>query len=452
MAVALAGGAHGQGGFVMRVVDEATGRGVPLVELRTVNELTYVTDNGGIVAFDEPGLLGERVFFHVRSHGYEFPADGFGYRGVALPTAAGGEVTLKVRRLNVAERLYRITGAGLYAETVRAGLPSPISEPLLNGQVLGQDSVVNALYRGKLHWFWGDTNRPGYPLGNFHVPGATSDLPGEGRLDPATGVDLTYFLDANGFAKETCRMPGDGPTWITGLTALRDPDGRERMFAAYAKIKPPLDTYQRGLVEWNDEAQQFDKRLEFPVDAPAQPHGHPFIHEGHVYFGDPYPLTRTVADPEHYLDPGSYECFTCLTPAGQVDRAPDGAVRWEWRRGCAPLSQEAEARLAKEGRLTSDEARLQLHEAETGEPVLAHRGSVCWNAYRKRWVMVATQQFGTSVLGEVWYAEADAPTGPWTDAVKIVTHEKYSFYNPKQHPYFEQEGGRIIYFEPALPI
>ena len=53
----------------------------------------------------------------------------------------------------------------------------------------------------------------------------------------------------------------------------------------------------------------------------------------------------------------------------------------------------------------------------------------------------------SSMLGEVWYAEADSPTGPWRYAVKVASHEKYSFYNPKQHPYFDQEGGRIIYFE-----
>jgi hypothetical protein len=28
-----------------------------------------------------------------------------------------------------------------------------------------------------------------------------------------------------------------------------------------------------------------------------------------------------------------------------------------------------------------------------------------------------------------------------------VSHERYSFYNPKHHPYFDQEGGRVIYFE-----
>ena len=57
------------------------------------------------------------------------------------------------------------------------------------------------------------------------------------------------------------------------------------------------------------------------------------------------------------------------------------------------------------------------------------------------------QSGGTSFLGEVWYAEANTPTGPWADAVKVVTHERYSFYNPKQHPMFDQKGGQVIYFE-----
>ena len=43
-------------------------------------------------------------------------------------------------------------------------------------------------------------------------------------------------------------------------------------------------------------------------------------------------------------------------------------------------------------------------------------------------------------LGEIWYAEADTPLGPWVYARKIVTHEKYSFYNPRHHPMFDQAG------------
>jgi hypothetical protein len=47
----------------------------------------------------------------------------------------------------------------------------------------------------------------------------------------------------------------------------------------------------------------------------------------------------------------------------------------------------------------------------------------------------------------VWYAEADEPTGPWRYAVKVVTHDRMSFYNPKQHPMLAKDGGRVIYFE-----
>ena len=75
--------------FRIEVVDDENGRGVPLVELRTVNQIRYVTDSNGIVAFDEPGLLGLKVFFHVKSHGYEYPKDGFGNRGLALDTRPG---------------------------------------------------------------------------------------------------------------------------------------------------------------------------------------------------------------------------------------------------------------------------------------------------------------------------------------------------------------------------
>jgi hypothetical protein len=90
---------------------------------------------------------------------------------------------------------------------------------------------------------------------------------------------------------------------------------------------------------------------------------------------------------------------------------------------------------------------LQLREAETGTAVLAHAGSIRWNAHLRRWVLIVVQQGGTSFLGEVWYAQAPTITGPWGAAVKIVTHEKYSFYNPVQHAFFDQRGGRLIYFE-----
>ncbi len=446
--------------FRIEVVDQETGRGVPLVELRTVHQLRYVTDSNGIVAFDEPGLLGRKVFFSVKSHGYEFPKDGFGFRGVALETKPGGQARITLPRINVARRLYRVTGAGIYRDSLLTGTPTPDVEPLLNGLVLGQDSVLTAVFRGKLHWFWGDTNRPSYPLGNFHTPGATSDLPERGGLDPAQGVKLTYFLDPTGFARPTCQMPGEGPTWITGLVVLRDREDKERMFANYAKIKPPMETYQRGLVEWDPSEQAFKKKSEFPIDLATYPGEHPGGHTiqavdhgaDYIYYCNPYPLVRVPADPEALASPDAWEAFTCLETGTRVDqrkldRGPDGRLRYSWKKRTQILSQEQQAKFVKAGLMKAEEGLLHLRDVSTGKPVLAHGGSVAWNPYRKRWAMIAVEAFGTSFLGEVWYAEADTLLGPWVLARKVATHEDYSFYNPRHHEMLDQEDGRIIYFE-----
>jgi hypothetical protein len=39
------------------------------------------------------------------------------------------------------------------------GQPVPVQKPVLNGQVMGRDTVGATLYRGKIYWFWGDTER-----------------------------------------------------------------------------------------------------------------------------------------------------------------------------------------------------------------------------------------------------------------------------------------------------
>src|SRR5436309_3721682 len=109
--------------FKITVVDEQTGRGVPLVDLETVNHIRHYTDSNGVVAFHEPGLMNQTVFFHVKSHGYEYPKDGFGFRGKALAVTEGGSARLTIRRLNIAERLYRVTGEGIYRDSLLAGQP-----------------------------------------------------------------------------------------------------------------------------------------------------------------------------------------------------------------------------------------------------------------------------------------------------------------------------------------
>jgi hypothetical protein len=442
--------------FAITVADEQTGRRVPLVELRTVNHIRLYTDSNGVAAFREPGLMGQDVFFHVAGHGYEFPADGFGFRGKKLHVTPGGRARLTVRRINLAERLYRLTGQGIYRDSVLVGAKVPLTEPVLNAQVLGSDSVLNAVYRGKIYWFWGDTNRPAYPLGNFEVPGATSELPGHGGLDPETGVDLTYFVDHDGFARATARMPGKGPTWLTGLVPLRDGDGRERLYASYVKVEPPLTVYDRGLAVWDDTKEAFEHVAAVAMKVPAFPHGHAFRHTEngveYVCFAQPFPLTRVRATAEHFQRVDDWETYTCLKEGSrlddpQLDRDARGRLRYGWRKHTPAVGPAEEARLIKAGTIKPGEARWQLHDRDSGKPVLTHSGSVYWNAHRRRWVLIGVQAGGTSFLGEVWYAEADTPVGPWAYAVKVASHDRYSFYNPKQDPMFDKDDGKVIFFE-----
>ena len=97
--------------------------------------------------------------------------------------------------------------------------------------------------------------------------------------------------------------------------------------------------------------------------------------------------------------------------------------------------------------MKSEESPFRLQNIDDGKPVQLHGGSVYWNEYRKRYVMIGLEGNGTSVLGEIWFAQAKSPEGPWTQAKKIVTHDRQDFYNPTQHPFFDEEDGRYIYFE-----
>ncbi len=443
--------------FVITVVDDQTHRGVPLVELTTVNNITSITDSAGVVAFDEPGLMDQRVYFTVKSHGYEFPQDGMGFRGVALDVKPGGAATLKIKRLNIAQRLYRTTGGGIYRDTILAGRPAPTEQPLLNAKVFGQDSTQRAIYKGKIHWFWGDTNRIAYPLGHFGMSGAVSDLPGSGGLDPSVGVNYHYFTDPTGFARPM--VPGDNLRWTDGHMVLKDQDGNERMIARCEMLKSLGQRLGQKLIVYNDKTDAFDDLQQLDKDEPLRPVGHPIRHADagveYFYFPNPYATLRVKADWKAVQTPPEYEGFTCLTPnsryqknAAMIDRDADGKVRWAWKRNTPPVSPNEQADLVKAGLLKPAEQWNDLRDAATGDAVRAHAGSVNWNDYRKRFVMIFAQQGGkSSYLGEIWFVESGRPEGPFKLARQIVTHEKYSFYNPVHHPFFDADNGRTIYFE-----
>jgi len=421
--------------FKIQVKDRQTGRGVPLVELRTTNNTRYYTDSNGIVAYYEPGLMDREVFFFVESHGYEFPKDGFGMNGTRLKTSPGGSAVIKIDRHNIAERLYRVTGQGIYRDSVLTGSPVPLKNPVLNGQVMGQDSVYTCIYRDRLFWLWGDTNRPSYPLGHFATAGAFSDLPGKGGLDPALGVDLEYFVN------ET-----KGMVWLDGLLTVRDKQGRQRMVAKHARMKDLGQALERGLVVFNDSTGSFEPLVRSGPDfLPYHNSGHALAvdieGEQYYYFATQFPLSvrmRVKAEWDHVLDPNCYEVLT--------SQKPPGPCRWILAGELTGKDDSKMPSLIKA--LKQEKKDTHLYDVNSGKKVIPHGGSVYFNAWRNKWIMITVQQFGdSSHLGELWYAEVDTPVGPWAYAAKIATHNKYSFYNPKQHPFFDKEGGRVIFFE-----
>ena len=77
-----------------------------------------------------------------------------------------------------------------------------------------------------------------------------------------------------------------------------------------------------------------------------------------------------------------------------------------------------------------------------------HRGSIAWNETRRRWLAIFTESHGKpSAVGEIWYAEADSPFGPWDRLVKVVSHDNYTFYNPLLHPELTDPTAPFVLFE-----
>ncbi len=455
--------------FEIHVIDKETTRGVPMVELTTVDDVVYITDSAGRVAVNEPELAGVTVFFKVQSPGYQAAKDGFGIEGVRLTLEPGKSHVIELSRTNIAERLYRITGRDIYRDTVRLGHMAPIQQPLIAGKVTGQDSVQPAIYGNRIHWFWGDTNQLQYPLGLFRTAGAVSALPKNGGLDPAAGIDLAYFTKDDGFTRAMVEVPNpDGVVWIHGVCVVPNQQGVERMVAQYSRRRGLAEPLEQGLVVWNDDRSIFEVLQVIDLQESWRIiRDHPIQHQeagiDHLMFGNPFPVSRVPATFEAIQNREAYESWTCREDlpeanpkeqqlaASKPQRDAAGQLGWAWKKA-PPVTQQDERRWLKQGLITLQEARYLPRDADSAERIVEmHSGTVQWNEFRKRWVMIAIEHAwdknSPSMLGEVFYSEAESPQGPFLKSVRIATHPKQSFYNPCHHPFFDQDNGRTIYFE-----
>lgn len=448
----------------IRVIDSKTGRGVPLVELETVNGLVFVTDNAGRVAFHEPGLMGQPLFLTVRSHGYTAKKDGFGIAGARVTPRVGQVAEIRVTRTNLAERLVRLTGEGLFRDSVLLGHDVPKYVSSHSGKVAGQDSVQAVVYRGKVRWFWGDTQRMAYPLGLFRMAGATTPTfdPTNPQSDPALGIPFDYFVNPEtGFARAMMPMPErpQGVVWAGSLAVVPDEKGQDCLVAHYSRRKGLMGELEQGIAVYDDAQDILVSKKQLPLEETwRRPAGHPIPYaeagKQWLLFGSPTPNVRVPATLAAILDPSQYEAWTCIKP-GSDPKAPeillgtDGTPQWRWQKDVPPTTSEMEQKWLKAGTLSPQQARFcPANVADPQERIQLHSGTVRWNAHRKRWLLMAGQIGGKkSFLGEVWYAEADHPTGPFRQAVRVISHDRQTFYNVCHHDFLDRDGGRTIHFE-----
>ena len=250
--------------------------------------------------------------------------------------------------------------------------------------------------------------------------------------------------------------------WLDALMVLKDASGAERLMGRSSHMKSLEECVGRELVVFNDDKGRFDSLVPLPIEAQPAPHGIAVrgTDKGmeYFYFPEPYPNVRVKADWASIQDLSRYEGFTCLVAGSSfdprkkadvpLDRGSDGKLLWAWKKGTPPITPEQLDSLVTSGKLRADEIWYRPIDVESKKPIKLADASVEYNDYRKRWVMIAGEIGGsTSVLGEIWYSEADKPEGPWIAARKIVTHDRYSLYNPKHHAFFDEQGGRIIYFD-----
>ncbi len=432
--------------FGLRAVDRETGRGVPLVRFKTTSNIALWSDSQGYVAFLEPGLMDTEVHFEVDSPGYEVAADGFGFRGIRVTPKAGQVTEVQLQRVNLAQRICRVTGQGVYRDSELLGQPVPPGSRALNAGVTGSDSVQMVPYRGRLFWLWGDTNMAHYPLGNFHVTSATSPRPGPTTFPTTNDIALSYFTEPKtGHAKKMLPSSQPGAMWLFGLINLEENDESELLVTHYSRHLRLGEMVEHGIATFDDATQQFQIHVTFDLQNEWQiPSGQAFRHrdtEGDfVYFADPFPVVRVPARLEAFCDPQQFQAY----------RWDPESQQYQWQHLQSPTTQTDERQLLEDQQMPTTAARYQVLESGSQRPVTIHRSSVQWNRYRQRWILIGNEinsEGKPSHLGEVWYSEAKEVTGPWTTAVKIATHPGYSFYNPRQHVVWDQADGRTVYFE-----
>jgi hypothetical protein len=461
--------------FKIKVIDKATGRGIPMVKVELESHNYTYTDSAGVVAFYEPGLMNRTNGFTFISHGYEL--DGgithplWDTKAVLLDSTAGTTATVEMNRINIAQRLYRCSGYGVYRDSVLLGESSPITYPLVNAQMAGQDTIVNTIHNGEAFMIWGDTHTL---QGNSNLKGtaARSYLPdAPGGIDPDDGFNLRYITKAGSNPPSVKKMVPDRPglIWMRSLVSAKDDQGNDHLIASYQRKGSSVPENMYGLLEFNESTEEFEYIFE-ETQSDAENNRRVFgytstsmkLNNGamdHFYYHR-YHLSRSATDYASVTNPATYEGFTCLVPgekmegsSTQVNRDGSGNLIWSWQTLTAPVGIGEMDDLESYGLIDADERWTRPVDVETGLDFSMKRGPLMYNPYRQRYCMIMMEVGAERSLStSYWYLEADTPQGPWVFGRRIVQHDDYTFYNPCLHPYLSKDNGREIFFEGTVTM
>ncbi len=449
--------------FGIRIVDRETHEGVPLVQLRTSNYVVNYTDSQGYVAFLESGMMNRDVWFSIMTDGYTFsegrvcqpstfhPCDS----GMKLHTTPGKIVTLYVDRTQLAERVFRLTGQGLYRDSLLLNVPAPIDDASTDTNLItGQDTLMPIKYKGLNYWFFGDTvcasdaREEGCNGHGLHTVAAVSN-------DQFNQAPLLQYLTMN---IEGIQWPkpvtpiGDLKmnTWTGAPFVIDVGTPHEIMYAFYFKPYSLSDNPspdKTGLVKWNDEKQEFELLTEWPVhnDLEWMKNGHQVTsfapldgNDGYIYISGSFVLTRVPKN--KITDFSAWEAYTPLLSGSNMNHPIMDPKGWGWKKGAPVFQQSDETTLISKGIMSASQARMQVVDSVTNQPIIVDSGVVHWNAYLKKYILL----FGNAQL---YIAMSDNMMGPWNKAVKIVQHDasRSQCYNSTQIAALSDATERYVY-------
>jgi len=223
---------------------------------------------------------------------------------------------------------------------------------------------------------------------------------------PRSTSALDYFADRTGRPRGVAKMPGSGPPWVTAYVTLPDKNGQPHLVASFFKSPRIPRSLPVGLCVWMTRPPpsiMLASSGRNPKPRPSRPHS-----PRATSF-----LERRAWQRMGAVRPNPFPRLRCRPPSRMAGRSelgkPSPKPRWRPRRWKSPSHRTPARSLGIPG---------------ANAVTIFHAGS--WQTLR--WA-------------KLWYDPKGrrADRGPWGPAVKVLSHDKHTFYNRRLHPEFTRQ-------------